>query len=197
MMTTDENQTTVVSVQPAAADGLNETPIGDQRRSSKTDDVVTDIQQAELLKNIRSALSKFNEGFQVNRPVSREILQESQDRFTEIMGIINHRLQQAEADRAKLEAEIDGLRSQLSDAAAQTNRVLKQVSALQAEKSAIEQDMKKAASESQIREQEVTHLKSELANVQALLEAAIADKTRFEKKLNQFQEQWDKFVAGS
>ena len=196
MTTTDENQTTVATEQPATAEFLVAMPPSGQRRSSIAGDVVTEIQQTELLEKIRSTVSKFHKDFQTKRPVAQEILQESQAKFNEIMGVINHRLQQAEADRAILEAEIDELRSNLSDASTQTNRVLKQMSVLQSEKSAIEEDLRKSAGESQLREQEVVNLKSELDKAHVLLEAAVADKNKFEKKLNQFQEQWDKYVAG-
>ena len=196
MTTTDENQTTVTE-QSAIAEPLEAIPTGEPNWPSIAGDVVTDIQYAELLQKIRNSLSKFQMDFQAKRPVAQEILQESQTKFTEIMGIINHRLQHAEADRAKLEAEIVELRSNLIAATTETNRILKQMAAVQAEKTAIEAGLKKAVGEAQLREQDVTTLKSELDKANAMVEVAVAEKNKFEKKLNQFQEQWDKYVSGS
>jgi chromosome segregation ATPase len=196
MTTTDENQTTVTE-QPAIAALSEAMPTDERSQPPIAGGVVTDIQYAELLQKIRNSLSKFQVDFLPKRPVVQEIQQESQVKFTEIMGIINHRLQQAEADRAKFEAEIVALRSNLSAAESEINRLLKQIAAVQSEKTAIEADLKKAAAESQMWEQEKTQLKSELVKANALVEAAVAEKNKFEKKLNQFQEQWDKYVAGS
>jgi chromosome segregation ATPase len=196
MTTTDENQTTVTEL-PAIVEPLEVMPTGESNRPLIAGDVVTDIHYAELLQKIRNSLSKFQMDFQAKRPVAQEILQESQTKFTEIMGIINHRLQHAEADRAKLEAEIVELRSNLSAATTETNRILKQMAAVQAEKTAIEAGLKKTVGEAQLREQEVTILKSELDKANAMVEVAVAEKNKFEKKLNQFQEQWDKYVSGS
>lgn len=182
MTTTDENLTTVATQQPATAEVLVAMPSGGQRRSSISGDVVTEIQQTELIEKIRSTVLKFQKDFQVKRPDAREVLQESQAKFNEIMEIINHRIQQVEADRVKLESEIIELRSHLRDAAAETSRVSKQMSALQTEKTTIEEGLRKAAGESQLREQEVANLKSELEKAHVLLEAAVADKNKFEKK---------------
>jgi chromosome segregation ATPase len=196
MTTTDENQTTVTE-QPAIAELSEAMPTGERNQPSIPGGVVTDIQHAELLQKIRNSLSRFQMDFHTKRPVAQEILQESQAKFSEIMGIINHRLQQAEADRAKLKTEIVELRSRISAADSETNQLLNQIAAVQSEKTAIEVGLKKAADEAQMREQEVTLMKSELVKANALVEVAVAEKNKFEKKLNQFQEQWDKYVAGS
>ncbi len=196
MTTTDENQTTVTE-QPAIAELSEAMPTGERNQPSIPGGVVTDIQHAELLQKIRNSLSMFQMDFHTKRPVAQEILQESQAKFSEIMGIINHRLQQAEADRAKLKTEIVELRSRISAADSETNQLLNQIAAVQSEKTAIEVGLKKAADEAQMREQEVTLMKSELVKANALVEVAVAEKNKFEKKLNQFQEQWDKYVAGS
>jgi chromosome segregation ATPase len=194
MTTADENQTTA-TVQPAFAEPSEVMPTGGGPLIAS--DVVTDTQYAELLQKIKNSLSDFQMDFQVNRPVAQEILQESQAKFSEIMGIVNHRLKQAETDLAKLEAEIVELKSSLSAALSETYQVMQQMSAVQAEKTEIEATLKQTAGESQKREQEAATLKSELVKVNAMLDAAVAEKIKFEKKLNQFQEQWDKYVAGS
>jgi hypothetical protein len=104
-----------------------------------------------------------------------------------MMGMLNNQLHQAEIERVRLETEIAELKSNFRS----------DLAAIQAEKIKVEVNLEKAVGNAQLFAQEVTTLKSELLKANDLVEMAIADKKGIEKKLILFQEQWDKYIAGS
>jgi hypothetical protein len=158
-----------------------------QGDTSIVSDVAAVNEKAELLKKIRSSLSKIQMDFQAKRPVAKEILRDSQAKYDEIMGMLNNQLHQAEIERVRLETEIAELKSNFRS----------DLAAIQAEKIKVEVNLEKAVGNAQLFAQEVTTLKSELLKANDLVEMAIADKKGIEKKLILFQEQWDKYIAGS
>ena len=185
MAINDEHQTTV-SVQSVYDEHSEATQAG-QSDPSTVGDVLTAIEKAELLKKMRSSLSKIQMDFEAKRPAAKEILRDSQAKYDEIMGMLNNQLHQAEIERVRLETEIAELK----------NNFRSDLAAIQAEKTKIEVSLEKAVGNAQLLAQEVATLKNELLKANDLVEIAIADKKGIEKKLILFQEQWDKYIAGN
>ncbi len=166
-------------------------------------------EKAELLRKVREAVEQVETDFQAKKPATEELLQESQAKQSNILDLINDRMRQIESEKAELWGELQGLREQADTAVKEKEEAEEKVEAalndktdaenkietLLAEKAETEKRLAETTGNIEALNEQITNLKEDLNKSVTIAETAIREKDQLQEKLNQFQENWEKYMA--
>ena len=177
--------------------------------------VVVD-QKAELLKKVREALKQVEMDFQKKKSPTEKLIRESEAKQDNILDLLNKNMRQLVSEKAEAEKRAKTALSEKAEAEKRAETALsekakaeKAVDAVIKEKEAAERKAdgaldEKAEAEKRLAEatknieglnEQIGSLKDDLDKSVTIAETAVRERGELQEKLNQFQENWEKYIA--
>ena len=178
--------------------------------------VIAADQKVELLKKVREAVKKVEMDFQKKKPATQKLLRESEAKQENILDLLNKQMRQLVSEKAEAEKRVETALSEKAEAEKRAETALsekaeaeKAVDAAIKEKEAAESKVdsaldEKAETEKKLAEaakniealtEQITGLKRDLDKSVTIAETAVRERAQLQEKLNQFQENWEKYIA--
>jgi chromosome segregation ATPase len=152
------------------------------------------------LKDIQKALDEVKVTVREKRDANEALLKESQEKWAEILKLLDDHIRGIENEKAELKQKMQSLMEEANTARKREEDAEKKAEAAFSEKSRTEEEL------AEIREKDAEviaklndqlhSLTKELENSISLAEEANEEKARIENKLTKLQENWEKYVAG-